>query len=309
MVHPAPKRFRNLHAHDYRELALVGDLPGLKGILDDPEPALARTTLLRVDVVLHLVHPLRLELDAVELVAGVLRLVGRIDLAEHPVLDQQVRVEAQAAAPGPLQPLVVALFVSQRVVGWPVSELRPSGRVVGVSRIAATEGGVLKDRATTFASVVGTVDQRVGDPVLVEGSTAMGASAKGLIGHLMHVTLIGPGHLAVSGESLAWLTDNVGLGLGIGRALRCVDEHEQALATNREVGPGVLVDQDVAVTLGLDPPLRGAGGRRVLAQVGAEELLINRVEQVLAEGGRLHAEMSCAADRARRGVVAAACRS
>ena len=69
---------------------------------DDPEQALAGAAALGVDVVLELADPLRLQQDAVHLVAAVL--LVRVDLAEDPVLDEQVHEDPQAAAPGALEP-------------------------------------------------------------------------------------------------------------------------------------------------------------------------------------------------------------
>src|SRR5690349_15627312 len=86
-----------LDAEDHGVLAVVDDPPRLERVGDDPEEALAGAAGLRVDVVLELVHPLRLEVDRVHLVAGVL--LVRVDAAEHAVLDEVVDHQPLAAEP------------------------------------------------------------------------------------------------------------------------------------------------------------------------------------------------------------------
>ena len=98
------------------------------GLVHDPVEALARPAELGVDVVLHLVHVVRLQPDRVHVVARVP--LDRVEHAELVVLDQQVHEDPLAAAPRPLEPLVVGALVGQRVGRRPVLERRPADRVV-----------------------------------------------------------------------------------------------------------------------------------------------------------------------------------
>ena len=131
---PAAERLRDLHAQDHRQLAVVDHVARLERVGDDPEPALARAAVLGVDVALHLPDPLRLQADALHLIAACFWL-ERVELAENPVLDQQVDEDPQAAALGSLEPAVVGLLVGEGLVMRPVLEGRPPDRVVAAGRI------------------------------------------------------------------------------------------------------------------------------------------------------------------------------
>ena len=128
-VDAAAERLRDLDAEDDGELAFVGHPPRLERIVDDAEPPLARSAALGVDVALELADALRLQANAVHLVAVVE--LQRVDLAQHPVLDEQVRQDAQPAPPRPLHPAVVGLLVGEGAVAGPVDERRPTGRCRG----------------------------------------------------------------------------------------------------------------------------------------------------------------------------------
>ena len=138
-LHRAAEQHAGLDAHDHRELALVDDPAGLVGVGDDAVPALAGAAVLRVDVALELAHVLGLQRDRLHVVAGVV--LDRVELAELVVLDEQVREDPQAAAPGALHPLVVGALVGQRVRRRPVLEGRPADRVVAVAGLPAVEHG------------------------------------------------------------------------------------------------------------------------------------------------------------------------
>ncbi len=116
-------------------------LPGLERVGDDPEEPLAGPAALRVDVVLELVDVARLEPDAVHLVARVA--LERVQLAQHPVLHEEVHVGAQPSPPRALEPAVVGLLVRDLVVLGPARERRPAARVVaaGVPAERALDGG------------------------------------------------------------------------------------------------------------------------------------------------------------------------
>ena len=105
---------------------------GLPRAAHDPVEALAGTAELGVDVVLQLVHVLRLQADRVHVVAGVV--LDRVELAELVVLDEQVDEDPLPAAPRALEPAVVGALVGQRLRRRPVLERRPADRVVGRAR-------------------------------------------------------------------------------------------------------------------------------------------------------------------------------
>ena len=96
VVQPAVEEVRDLDAGDDRELAGVDDAPRLERVGHDPEPALARAALLRVDVALQRAQVLGLQAHAVHLVAGVAPV--RIQRAQRVVLDEEVHEDPLAAA-------------------------------------------------------------------------------------------------------------------------------------------------------------------------------------------------------------------
>ena len=121
------------HAEDDRHFSVADDLPGLGGIGDDAEPALAGATVLGVDVILHAMHLCGLHFNGGHGVAVILFL--RIELAENLVMHQVVDENFHARQVRPFNPFVVALMVLQRVAAGPERVVRPAPGFVG-ARVA-----------------------------------------------------------------------------------------------------------------------------------------------------------------------------
>jgi len=133
----------DLDAQDDRELAVIDDLAGLTGTGDDAEPPLAGAAFLRVDVIDHVAHEVRLELGVVHLVAvvGGVAAVLSLQLAEQLVFDEVVHQDTQARLPGALDPLVIGGLVRERTPRRPVPE---GGPALGVVRA----GGLVREKIT-----------------------------------------------------------------------------------------------------------------------------------------------------------------
>ena len=207
----AAERLGGLDAQDDGQLALLDDLAGLRGVGDDPEPALARAAVHLVDVGLHVVRLLRLQADGGHLVAAAV--LEGVDRADHAVGDEVVDEHPLAAAPGPLDPGVVVLLVGQRVMGGPVLERRPS---VGVVLAVAALGDEVEDRERAVGVVLGAVLERVGDALLGERLAADEPAAEGLVGHQVVVRVDEAPHLALGVGPLERLAGDVDLGVGRG---------------------------------------------------------------------------------------------
>jgi hypothetical protein len=312
---PAAEQLRGLHAHDHGDLPVVDHAARLERVLDDPEPALARPALLRVDVVLELVHAPKLEAGASHLVAALALAAGevvgrRVELAERAVLHQVVDDQAQAAPPRALQPLVVGLLVRQGVVVGPVAEGRPPGGVVGRRRFAAQS--VLEHRGRAVRLVVGAVHEGVRHPVAVPRPAAVRA-AEELEGTEVEMRVEQALDAGERGLAFEGLAGGAHPGLRVATAPARAFEVEAGpiageagtlenqLAAGRgdreHVSIGPQREREGSIAGGLEAPvrraarlLRGLGLVRERSRGVREELAALVVEEVLAEVRRLHAK-------------------
>ena len=133
----AAERLGHLDAQNDGELAGLDDVGRLLRAGHDPEPALASAAVLRVDVGLECVGVRGLAPDRVHVVARVLARGGndRLDGAHAGVGDQVVDHDPLAAAPGPLDPLVVHLLVQLGIALRPARKAGPAHGVVGLRRV------------------------------------------------------------------------------------------------------------------------------------------------------------------------------
>ena len=198
VVDVAVEELRHLDPLHDRELALVDHAAGLERIVDQPQPSLAGPAVLGVDVVLERVQVTVLQARAVHLVAAVP--LERIEVAERLVLDQQVHEDPEAAAPRALDPLVIRVLVRQRLRVGPAGEGRPAAGVVAARRVAVQD--VLEHRAAAAAGrVVGAVDERVLDAVLVPRPAAVRRPAEELERHPVHVAVDEAAHVLATAST------------------------------------------------------------------------------------------------------------
>ncbi len=323
---PAAEQLGDLDLQHHRHPALVDHAARVVGVGHDLEEALARPACLSVHVALQLVHVLEAVAHRRHLVARVL-LPGH-ELAQDPVVVDRHHHQPQAAQVGALDPPPVVPFVRE-VVGPPLGELGPAGRVVRLRRVAVVEE-VLEWRSRALRPLdLGAVGERVGDPVAMPWPAAMEFAAEVAVVHPVHVALEDPADLAVGGLALRGLAAGVQLGLGVDRAAVGGGEDDLGRGVGNREGAalgGALADAEEQALVGKGrkgerggvvhrayPPV-GCRARRLLGHDGAvalgrEQHLVRRVEEIGAEVGGLHPHLLCASARLpRHGQrVAAAC--
>ena len=291
----ASEELGHLDLQDDRHLALVDDAPGLEGVGDDLEEALARAAGLGVDVALELADVLEAPAHGVHLVA--VGLPVRLQLAQHPVLVDAHDHDPQAAQPGPLDPAPVGALVGE-VVGAPGGHLGIAARVVRRLGCAVVEE-VLRGRRGALRALDGrAVGQREGNAVLMPRAAAVEVAAQVLERHPVHVALDDAADPPVRHGAGPGRTGGVQLRLGIDRATGGRDEPHPGEHRSRSGGGGQR--ERSAGGLLLDAPV----GRRARLLVGTDAATavrgqeggVRAIEQVAAERGRLHPQALPAGD-------------
>ncbi|PRD38300.1 UNVERIFIED_CONTAM: hypothetical protein NCL1_03576 [Trichonephila clavipes] len=295
----AVEQVRDFHPQHHRQLALGDHLARFGRRGDETEPALARATLLGVNVVLQRTHHLGLLVDRVHFIAVVrLQLEQGVDRAQHLVLHQLVDHDAQTGLPGAFYPLVVHALVGQRMRSRPAGEGRPALVVVLAQRVVAVEV------ADQVEAAAGTVDvlavlERVSDTETVERRAVLGA-AEEVGGADVHVGIGEAQHLAIAGaaEGLALGVDGdfrirrATLGEREAEHRRLVGEHQgTALRSHGQRLAGSQLEREPALPGSLHDPVAAVGrrrGRADLAADGGHQAAVTRHDQVAAERGRLH---------------------
>ena len=209
------------------------------------------------------------------------------DIAQRLVVDEQDRQDPQATEPGAFDGRVVGAFLGLPRRAGPVAERRPADGVVRLPGNAAVDEGA--DLAVRALVVLRAVGHRVDDAVLVPRAPAVPGAAEQPEARPVHVGVREAVHRAVVPLRARVPTDRPGRALGIDGAARLREEGDLD-----DVVRGLVLQRVAGVRVAVDLPFRCRAGRR--SRCGStgpgvgEEVFVNAVEEIFAEGRRLHPE-------------------